>query len=448
MLTGRSAIAAGAGAAAWYLHPEFAPWPPFGAVPILDLIELRNPGAYLLFRAWWWLAPLATGSVLTASALSAWAVWGPGSRTKRAPRGALRRRLGRDLRDGRGSSPPDGPGRVAFPAMAVDPRPGPLHRHLHRRRGGIGQDLRLHAPLRQAAARLADRRQRTPRRGPRARRQGPLLLRGPGDAGGGRPRGGLPRAEPARGVGPGTRSTSRRSIPTRWPSASARCSTSSSARAGSRSGSRPTPAWCALPSSCTGSRSGPGSPCRTSTASPSPATSNCSRGSRRRARASLPGGPAARAQRSPSSGPASRPPTWPRTWQPWSAGSGPPLPAGATRRRPRRVTSPRSKRPWGAARNGSCRHRWRWARGRTPRIRRNSASAGCVSRRWTGGSARTGRSSTPRYGPRSWRASRRSYPCSTSRRSRTLSVPQGPERIRREGGGCCRRWRNWSNPGR
>ena len=31
--------------------------PPSGAVPILDLIELRNPGAYLLFRAWWWLAP-------------------------------------------------------------------------------------------------------------------------------------------------------------------------------------------------------------------------------------------------------------------------------------------------------------------------------------------------------------------------------------------------------
>ena len=89
MLTGRSAIAAGAGAAAWYLHPEFAPWPPSGAVPILDLIELRNPGAYLLFRAWWWLAPLATGSVLTASALSAWAVWGPGSRTRRAPHGAL-----------------------------------------------------------------------------------------------------------------------------------------------------------------------------------------------------------------------------------------------------------------------------------------------------------------------------------------------------------------------
>ena len=89
MLTARSAIAAGAGAAAWYLHPEFAPWPPSGTVPILDLIELRNPVAYALFRSWWWLAPLATGSVLAASAISAWAVWGPGSRSERAARGAL-----------------------------------------------------------------------------------------------------------------------------------------------------------------------------------------------------------------------------------------------------------------------------------------------------------------------------------------------------------------------
>ena len=49
MLTSPSAIVAGSGAAAWYLHPEVAPWPPLDAVPILDLIELRNPGAYLLF---------------------------------------------------------------------------------------------------------------------------------------------------------------------------------------------------------------------------------------------------------------------------------------------------------------------------------------------------------------------------------------------------------------
>ena len=39
---GRSVISAGAGAAAWHLHPELAPWPPSGTVPILDLIELRT----------------------------------------------------------------------------------------------------------------------------------------------------------------------------------------------------------------------------------------------------------------------------------------------------------------------------------------------------------------------------------------------------------------------
>ena len=42
MLTERSAIAAGAGAATHYLHPKIAPWPPSGAVRILDLTELRN----------------------------------------------------------------------------------------------------------------------------------------------------------------------------------------------------------------------------------------------------------------------------------------------------------------------------------------------------------------------------------------------------------------------
>ena len=74
---------------AWYVHPEHAPWPAPGSVPILDLIALRNPGAYLLFRAWWFLAPLATGATLAAAAMSAWTVWGLGARGKGAARGSL-----------------------------------------------------------------------------------------------------------------------------------------------------------------------------------------------------------------------------------------------------------------------------------------------------------------------------------------------------------------------
>ena len=42
-------------------------------------------------------------------------------------------------------------------------------------------------------------------------------------------------------------------IPTRSPTPSRPCSINSSARAGNRSGSRPTPTWCAGSSSCTGS---------------------------------------------------------------------------------------------------------------------------------------------------------------------------------------------------
>ena len=89
MLTVRTAVAVAAGASVWYLQPHYAPWPASGTVPILDLVELRNPGAYLVLRAWWWLAPLATGSVLAAAAMSAWSVWGPAPRRKAVPRGVL-----------------------------------------------------------------------------------------------------------------------------------------------------------------------------------------------------------------------------------------------------------------------------------------------------------------------------------------------------------------------
>ena len=88
-MTARTAVAVMAGTAAWYLHPQHSPWPAPGTVPILDLIELRNPGAYLLFRAWWFLAPLATAATLAAALMSAWTVWGPAARRRTAARGLL-----------------------------------------------------------------------------------------------------------------------------------------------------------------------------------------------------------------------------------------------------------------------------------------------------------------------------------------------------------------------
>ena len=78
-----------AGMLAWYVHPQHVPWPGPGSVPILDLIALRNPGAYLLLRAWWFLAPLATGATLAAAAMSAWTVWGPGACRNAIARGTL-----------------------------------------------------------------------------------------------------------------------------------------------------------------------------------------------------------------------------------------------------------------------------------------------------------------------------------------------------------------------
>ena len=88
-MTARTAAAVMAGSAAWYVHLQHAPWPAAGTVPILDMIELRNPGAYLLLRAWWFLAPLATGMTLAAAAMSAWTVWGPAGLRQAARRGSL-----------------------------------------------------------------------------------------------------------------------------------------------------------------------------------------------------------------------------------------------------------------------------------------------------------------------------------------------------------------------
>ena len=51
MKTARTALAVMAIMFAWYVHPQYAPWPAPGSVPILDLRAPRNPGAYLLFKA-------------------------------------------------------------------------------------------------------------------------------------------------------------------------------------------------------------------------------------------------------------------------------------------------------------------------------------------------------------------------------------------------------------
>ena len=89
MLTARSAAALAAGTLAWYCHALWLPWPAPGTVPLLDLVQLRNPSAYALFRAWWWLAPLAAGSVLAAAALNAWRLWGPSGRRRAGSRRGL-----------------------------------------------------------------------------------------------------------------------------------------------------------------------------------------------------------------------------------------------------------------------------------------------------------------------------------------------------------------------
>ena len=48
-MTARTAVA-GEGTVARCLQAQHSPWPAPGAVPILDMIELRDPGAYLLLR--------------------------------------------------------------------------------------------------------------------------------------------------------------------------------------------------------------------------------------------------------------------------------------------------------------------------------------------------------------------------------------------------------------
>lgn len=83
MLTRRRVAAVAAGVLCWYaLQPQLN-WPAAGSIPLLDLVELRNPTAYVLVRAWHWLAPLATGTVLAALLGSAWSLWGPQARPVR-----------------------------------------------------------------------------------------------------------------------------------------------------------------------------------------------------------------------------------------------------------------------------------------------------------------------------------------------------------------------------
>ncbi len=76
-MTARTAVAAMAGSFAWHLQAQHPPRLPMGTVPILDMIELRNRGAQLLFRAQRLLAPLAKGILPAANAMSAWTEWGP-----------------------------------------------------------------------------------------------------------------------------------------------------------------------------------------------------------------------------------------------------------------------------------------------------------------------------------------------------------------------------------
>ena len=87
MLTTRRVAALSAGVLAWYAAAPESAWPAPGSVPLLDLVALRNPLGWLLIRAWFWLAPLAAGTVLAAMAVSAWDLWGPqGSRRSRKGR--------------------------------------------------------------------------------------------------------------------------------------------------------------------------------------------------------------------------------------------------------------------------------------------------------------------------------------------------------------------------
>ncbi len=89
MLTKRTTVALAAGTVVWYWCTRHLPWPAPGTVPVLDLVELRNPVAWTLFRLWWWLAPFASGSVLAAAILNAWHVWGPPARRQAARKGRL-----------------------------------------------------------------------------------------------------------------------------------------------------------------------------------------------------------------------------------------------------------------------------------------------------------------------------------------------------------------------
>ena len=65
-VTARTSVLVMARTVARFLHTQHSPWPAPGAVPILDMIELRYPGAYLLLPAWWFLDPPATAATLAA----------------------------------------------------------------------------------------------------------------------------------------------------------------------------------------------------------------------------------------------------------------------------------------------------------------------------------------------------------------------------------------------